>query len=80
MHVEYFGECRENPRCTEDDLSDFPRRMREWLFNVMKELAERREISFYYQELQKQAEVIFFNLKINLFLFLDIFVHCQSIV
>ena len=36
---------------------DFPRRMREWLFNVMQELADRRELSYHYQLLKKEAEV-----------------------
>lgn len=31
-------------QCTEEEMIDFPRRMREWLFHVMKELAERQEI------------------------------------
>ena len=30
--------------------------MREWLFNVMKELAERDEISLHYKQLEKEAE------------------------
>jgi len=29
------------PQCQQDELDDFPRRMREWLFNVMKEMADR---------------------------------------
>ena len=52
------GECREIPQCREDELEDFPRRMREWLFNVMRELAERDELSPHYKELEKEAEVI----------------------
>ncbi len=47
-HVEYYGECREIPACRDDELEDFPRRMREWLFNVMTELAEREELSEHY--------------------------------
>jgi len=31
-------------RCNEEEMLDFPRRMREWLFHVMKELAERQEL------------------------------------
>ena len=30
--------------------------MREWLFNVMKDLADRDEISTHYQQLEKEAE------------------------
>jgi len=55
-HVEYYGECRQTPDCSEDSLMDFPRRMREWLFNVMKDLADRDEISSHYKELEKEAE------------------------
>ena len=50
------GECREIPACTEDELEDFPRRMREWLFNVMRELAERDELSPHYKQLEKEAQ------------------------
>jgi hypothetical protein len=31
--------------------------MREWLFNVMKELSDRRELPYHYQQLKKEAEV-----------------------
>jgi len=55
-HVQYYGECRDIPRCEPDDLDDFPRRMRDWLFNVMSELAERRELSHFYQEMKREAE------------------------
>ena len=55
-HIEYYGECRQIADCSEDDLIDFPRRMREWMFNVMKELAERDEISPHYKQLEQEAE------------------------
>ena len=51
------GECRSIPDCSSEELLDFPRRMREWLFNVMKELSDRRELSYHYQQLKKEAEV-----------------------
>ena len=35
--------------------------MREWLFNVMKELSDRRELSYHYQQLKKEAEVKIFS-------------------
>lgn len=44
IHIEYYGQCKQIPRCTEEEMLDFPRRMREWLFHVMKELAERQEL------------------------------------
>jgi len=56
LHVEYYGKCREVAECSSDELIDFPRRMREWLFNVMKELAERKELSSHYQQMEEEAE------------------------
>lgn len=35
MHIDYFGECKEIEPCTNETLADFPRRMREWLYNIM---------------------------------------------
>lgn len=37
-------------------MSDFPRRMRDWLFNVMRDLTEREELPAKYKELQHEAE------------------------
>jgi len=56
VHIEYYGECRQIKICSEDELMDFPRRMREWMFNVMKELADRDEISIHYKQLEREAE------------------------
>ncbi|XP_046739553.1 SPARC [Diprion similis] len=56
VHVEYFGECRQMPECTEDEMVDFPRRMRDWLFNVMRDLADRRELTEHFLEMQRAAE------------------------
>jgi len=56
VHVEYYGECRRIPSCDDDELAEFPKRMREWLFNVMEELADRKELSAYYQQMKTQAE------------------------
>ena len=53
----FSGECREISACKTAELEDFPRRMREWLFNVMEELSDRSELSEYYQELQKEAKI-----------------------
>jgi len=58
--IDYFsffsGECRTIPKCEPEELVDFPRRMKEWLFNVMEELAERSELSPYYKDLQIEAK------------------------
>jgi len=56
LHIDYYGECREMPQCTEQEMSDFPRRMRDWLFNVMRELADRRELSPHYLQMEREAE------------------------
>lgn len=56
VHFQYYGECREMPECTADEMSDFPRRMRDWLFNVMRDLADRHELSAYYIKMQREAE------------------------
>jgi len=57
LHIEYYGECRQIGNCRDTDMVDFPRRMREWLFSVMKDLTEREEISEHYQRLEKEAEM-----------------------
>ncbi|CAG9765317.1 unnamed protein product [Ceutorhynchus assimilis] len=56
VHIEYYGSCREMPECKESEMADFPRRMRDWLFNVMRDLADRRELSPRYYEMEKDAE------------------------
>jgi len=56
LHIEYYGECREMPACAEQEMADFPRRMRDWLFNVMRELADRRELSAHYLQMEREAE------------------------
>lgn len=37
-------------------MSDFPRRMRDWLFNVMNDLAQNDEFPAQYKTLQNEAE------------------------
>lgn len=37
-------------------MSDFPRRMRDWLFNVMRDLAERDELTEHYKSMQIENE------------------------
>ncbi|KAL1122106.1 hypothetical protein AAG570_003512, partial [Ranatra chinensis] len=56
MHIEYYGDCRNVEDCTEDQMADFPRRMRDWLFNVMRDLADREELSPYYLKMEREAE------------------------
>lgn len=37
-------------------MVDFPRRMRDWLFNVMRDLANRDELTGHYMEMEMEAE------------------------
>ncbi|XP_075976157.1 secreted protein, acidic, cysteine-rich isoform X2 [Anticarsia gemmatalis] len=56
VQIEYYGTCREMPECTESEMSDFPRRMRDWLFNIMRDMAERRELTPHYLAMEREAE------------------------
>lgn len=42
--------------CKEEDMLDFPRRMRDWLFNIMRDLADRQELPKHYLKMQREAE------------------------
>jgi len=56
LSIEYYGECRKMSDCSEHELQTFPSRMRQWLFSVMNDLADKQEMSDYYTELKRQAE------------------------
>lgn len=56
IHINYYGQCKEMPICSEEEMSDFPRRMRDWLFNVMNDLAQNEEFPQQYKTLQEEAE------------------------
>uniref|UniRef100_A0A8D8WMC4 SPARC n=1 Tax=Cacopsylla melanoneura TaxID=428564 RepID=A0A8D8WMC4_9HEMI len=56
VHIEYYGECRDMPECLSSEMADFPRRMRDWLFYIMRDLADREELSAHYMQLEKEAE------------------------
>lgn len=56
VHIEYYGECKQMPACKEEDRIDFPRRMRDWLFNIMRDLADRQELPQHYVKMQREAE------------------------
>lgn len=43
--------------CKEEDMADFPRRMRDWLFNIMRDLADRQELPSHYLKMQREAEM-----------------------
>nr|CAD7574255.1 unnamed protein product [Timema californicum] len=42
--------------CTEEEKADFPRRMRDWLFNIMRDLADRQELTPHYLKMEREAE------------------------
>ncbi|XP_044762181.1 SPARC [Coccinella septempunctata] len=56
VHIEYYGECRNMPECTKEEMVDFPRRMRDWLFNIMRDLADRDELTSHYLKMEREAE------------------------
>jgi len=56
VHIDYYGECQELPECEEEELEDFPRRMNEWLFNIMRDMADRQFLSEHYKQLELEAE------------------------
>ncbi|XP_014225495.1 SPARC [Trichogramma pretiosum] len=56
VHIEYYGQCKQMPACKEEDRLDFPRRMRDWLFNIMRDLADRQELTHHYVKMQREAE------------------------
>ncbi|RCN33206.1 Kazal-type serine protease inhibitor domain protein [Ancylostoma caninum] len=57
VHLEYLGECKLLSECTDDLMAQFPERMADWLFQVMKELKKRRELhKLEWEELIQEAE------------------------
>merc|ERR1712212_388947 len=56
LHIDYYGQCQELPKCSKEEFSDFPRRMREWLFNVMRDMSDRQILDDKYRGLEKEAE------------------------
>ena len=50
VNLSYFQECESG------ELEDFPRRMTEWLFSIMRDLADRQSLSNHYLKLEKEAE------------------------
>lgn len=56
LHIDYYGSCHEIKTCSDEEINDFPRRMRDWLFNVMRDLAERDELTEHYMQMELEAE------------------------
>jgi len=57
VQIEYFGQCQQMPTCDQEELADFPRRMREWLFAVMRDMASRNLLARQYRHLEEEAEL-----------------------
>ncbi|KAK3798862.1 hypothetical protein RRG08_050241 [Elysia crispata] len=47
IYVEYYGICREQPKCPEDEALQFPERLRDWIFLVMETMAKRAALGEY---------------------------------
>ncbi|NP_001155422.1 sparc-like isoform X1 [Acyrthosiphon pisum] len=56
LHVEYYGACKQLSACSDSEMADFPRRMREWLFHIMQDLADREELSPHFKNKMNVAE------------------------
>lgn len=56
LHIDYYGVCQLLPECSESEMAEFPERMRDWLFNIMRDLADRQELSQYYIQLERENE------------------------
>jgi hypothetical protein len=44
MHIEYMGMCKNLEPCTGELMDQFPVRMADWLFQVMRDLKKRQEL------------------------------------
>ncbi|KAK2167607.1 hypothetical protein LSH36_26g12016 [Paralvinella palmiformis] len=55
-HLDYFGECKEIPQCKDWELEEYPIRMRQWLYLVMEELANRRDLQGQALKLAQEAK------------------------
>jgi hypothetical protein len=53
--LDYYGQCTELKPCTEESRKQFPDRLRNWLFVVMEEMANRANMGEY-EDLLKEAE------------------------
>ncbi|KAL5018791.1 hypothetical protein ScPMuIL_004513 [Solemya velum] len=52
IHLDYFGVCKELTPCPDKEMEQFPIRMRDWLFAVMRELANRHMLDEYLDMLE----------------------------
>lgn len=47
LRLDYYGACRELTSCQDWEMEQFPGRMRDWTFVVMKEMARRNQLGDY---------------------------------
>lgn len=47
VRLDYYGACKELSECLENEYNEFPQRMRDWLFRIMRELANREQLDDY---------------------------------
>ncbi|XP_052068848.1 SPARC-like [Mytilus californianus] len=52
LRLDYYGACKEMTSCEDWELQQFPGRMRDWTFVVMKEMARRNELGDYLELLK----------------------------
>lgn len=57
-HLDYYGECKAMPPCTEEEMKDFPDRMSTWLFYVMEQLNERGDLSKSEKKMAEKAKTM----------------------
>jgi len=55
-HLDYYGECKEAIECEEWEREEYPKRMRNWLYLVMEELADRQDLSPAANQMAKEAK------------------------
>ncbi|KAK7111731.1 SPARC-like [Littorina saxatilis] len=53
IRLDYYGPCQDLTPCSDREFKEFPGRMREWLFVVMQQMAQRAEIPDYLDLLEK---------------------------
>ncbi|KAH9495318.1 dolichyl-diphosphooligosaccharide--protein glycosyltransferase subunit 1 [Bulinus truncatus] len=54
IYLEYYGPCKEIPPCSEEYASQFPKRLKDWFYVVMNDMARKAAIGEY-QDLWKEV-------------------------
>ncbi|KAH9495317.1 dolichyl-diphosphooligosaccharide--protein glycosyltransferase subunit 1 [Bulinus truncatus] len=54
IYLEYYGPCKEIPPCSEEYASQFPKRLKDWVYVVMNDMARKAAIGEY-QDLWKEV-------------------------